>query len=151
MTALRFQPPLHLPHHFVLTTGHLRVAFSFLEITAMTSHISPVADLVELLDPASREAYEERAGIIEFDANQPRDLAECLALIEQLRRNPAALLGMTVLQVECGPLTRFVLTTDVEFAQQHLAALDLDVVGSVNPAKLVAARFSGVALLTRIG
>lgn len=111
----------------------------------------PVADLVQLLDPASREAFEERAAIIEFDANQPRDHAECLALIEQLRRNPAALLGMTVLQIECERKTRFVLTTDVEFAQQHLTALDAEIVRRVDPAKLIAARFSGIALLTRIG
>lgn len=117
----------------------------------MSDPTSPIADLVQLLDADAREAYEERAGIIEFDANQPREHAECLALLEQLRRNPAALLGMTVLQVEVERTTRFVLTTDVEFARQHLSALDAEVVRRIEPAKLVAARFSGIALLTRIG
>lgn len=133
------------------STGHLRVAFSFLEIQLMTEPVSLIEDLLVRLDPEMRYLFEERAGIIEFDAEQPRDTAEYLALIDLLRSHPGALLGLTVLQVECGPLTRFVLTTDVEFARQHLADLDLTVVGSLEPAELVADHFNGVALLTRLG
>lgn len=45
-----------------------------------------VADLLRLLDANQRESYEERAGILEFDAGLPRGHAECLALLELIRR-----------------------------------------------------------------
>ena len=50
---------------------------------------SLVAEVVNKLDEAMREAFEERAAIIEFDANLPRDHAECLALLGLLIRHPA--------------------------------------------------------------
>ena len=50
-----------------------------------------VAEVVDLLDARLREDFEERAGILEFDAGYPRGHAECLALLEVLRRYPAAL------------------------------------------------------------
>lgn len=46
-----------------------------------------VAVLLQLLNETEREAFEERAGIIEFDAGLPRGHAECLALLEILRRH----------------------------------------------------------------
>jgi hypothetical protein len=45
-----------------------------------------VADLLGQLDESQREAYEERAAILEFDAGLPRGYAECLALLESIRR-----------------------------------------------------------------
>lgn len=50
-----------------------------------------VAEMVSKLDPALREEFEERAGIIQFDAKFPRDHAECLALLDVLHRHPEAL------------------------------------------------------------
>lgn len=44
----------------------------------MQRYVSPtdplVAELVDRLDPDQREAFEERAGIVQFDAGLPRDL-----------------------------------------------------------------------------
>lgn len=40
-----------------------------------------VADLLTLLNAIQREAFDERAGIIEFEAGGQRDLAEALALL----------------------------------------------------------------------
>jgi hypothetical protein len=54
-----------------------------------------VADMVRLLDANQREDFEERAAIIEFDANLPRGHAECLALLDVLRRNPVVLAKIT--------------------------------------------------------
>ncbi|MGJ0484806.1 MAG: hypothetical protein ACR65R_09760 [Methylomicrobium sp.] len=53
-----------------------------------------VAEIVNLLDPDLREDFEERAGIIEFDANLPRAHAECLALLNVLLRHPECLLAL---------------------------------------------------------
>jgi len=50
-----------------------------------------VADMVTLLDDNQREEFEERAGIIEFEAKLSRAHAECLALLDVLRRHPAVL------------------------------------------------------------
>ena len=46
-----------------------------------------VAVLLQLLNEGQREAFEERAGIIEFEAGACRGHAECLALLEIIRRH----------------------------------------------------------------
>jgi hypothetical protein len=52
----------------------------------------PIDELVALivndLDPKLREEFEERAGIMEFDGQLTRRLAESLALLDVLRRHP---------------------------------------------------------------
>ena len=59
----------------------------------MQVYVSPtdplVAELVERLDDALREEFEERAAIMQFDGQLPRSHAECLALLDLLRRHPA--------------------------------------------------------------
>ena len=55
--------------------------------TSPESHNEIVADLLQHLDERQREAYEERAGILEFDAGLARDHAECLALLDVIRRD----------------------------------------------------------------
>ena len=52
-----------------------------------------VLEVVQLLDARQREDFEERAAILEFDAGYARGHAECLALLDVLRRNPAVLLN----------------------------------------------------------
>ena len=52
-----------------------------------------VADAVSKLDDNLREAFEERAGIIEFDANKSRAHAECLALLGILINDPNCLIA----------------------------------------------------------
>lgn len=51
-----------------------------------------VAEIVQQLDAQLREDFEERAAILEFDAGYSRGHAECLALLDVLRRHPAVLL-----------------------------------------------------------
>ena len=58
----------------------------------MPTPIDPlVADVVARLDANQREAFEERAAIIEYEAKLPRAHAECLALINVLIRYPGVL------------------------------------------------------------
>ena len=45
-----------------------------------------VADIFNTLDDTLKEAFLERASIIEFDSNLPRAHAECLAMICILTR-----------------------------------------------------------------
>ncbi len=57
----------------------------------MQQPIDPlVATLVDRLNDSLREAFEERAGILEFEANLPRAHAECLALLNVLVSHPEA-------------------------------------------------------------
>ena len=50
-----------------------------------------VADMLNFLNAGQREDFEERAGIIEFDGRLSRGHAECLALLDVLRRHPEVL------------------------------------------------------------
>ncbi len=55
----------------------------------MQQPIDPlVASLVDRLDDNLREAFEERAGILEFEAGLTRAHAECLALLNVLVSHP---------------------------------------------------------------
>ena len=53
-----------------------------------------VAEIVKMLDEGQREDFEERAGIIEDGSNVSRAHAECLALLDVLRRHPTVLIGV---------------------------------------------------------
>jgi hypothetical protein len=44
-----------------------------------------VHEIVQMLNETQREAYEERAGILEFDAGLQRELAEALALLQVIK------------------------------------------------------------------
>ncbi|SFI86114.1 hypothetical protein [Nitrosomonas sp. Nm34] len=66
----------------------------------METPLNPlVADIVARLDPNLREDFEERSTIMEFEANMERAHAECLALIDLLRRHPSVLIEVTFLTV----------------------------------------------------
>jgi len=47
--------------------------------------IEIVREIVCMLNETQRETYEERAGMLEFDAGLQRDLAEALALLQVLK------------------------------------------------------------------
>lgn len=47
-----------------------------------------VSALVQRLDERLKEAFEERAAIMEFDGGLSRDYAEALALLDLIRLHP---------------------------------------------------------------
>lgn len=55
-----------------------------------------VADFARLLDENLREAWEERAAVMQFDAGIQRDLAEALALLLVIRQFPSAALARLI-------------------------------------------------------
>jgi hypothetical protein len=85
--------------------------FVFLE-TEMTNKNLMFPDLVSRLNASRREIYEERAGVREFDAGLPRTFAECAALLDVAVMDSLAFTGVTLLKVQQGPVTRFVLVAD---------------------------------------
>ena len=52
-----------------------------------------VKALVSLLNLDMREAWEERAAIMEFEGGLSRDHAECLALLDLIRQRPQDVLS----------------------------------------------------------
>ncbi|MDO8291090.1 MAG: hypothetical protein Q7T44_17895 [Parvibaculum sp.] len=110
-----------------------------------------VADLVSRLDDNHREQFEERAAIMEFDAQLFRDIAECLALLDVLRRHPLALAGITALQYELDGETQWLVTTDLAYAREHLADICANEAAVLDLAEVIEEQYGGVAMLTTVG
>ena len=110
-----------------------------------------LADLLCRLDECQREAYEERAGILTFEAGVDRPLAEALALLDLIRLQPMALSGITVLEIELDGGSEWLLTTDLSFARQHVADIHAKEIAKVNLADVLELQYGGVAVLTTLG
>ena len=115
----------------------------------MSQPKSLIADLLERLDVELRYEFEERAGIIEFDAGLPRDDAEAYALLDLLRTHPDALVGVAVVQVAVDDNVHFVLTTDIDAARTRFEAMTLTPVRVADLAAVLKTQFDGLALLER--
>lgn len=107
-----------------------------------------VARLVAQLDDTRREAFEERAGILEFDARLPRLEAERQALIQTLAR--LGLPGQAVaLQAEFGAAAQWVFVSDEAEGRARLLRLGASTVVRVDALDVLDAQFGGFAWLTR--
>ena len=112
----------------------------------MQKPIDPlVADMVTALNDNQREDFEERAGIIEFEAKLSRAHAECLALLDVLRRNSAVLTGTTLVQVKLKGTSQWLLTTAPEVARESLAGSKCS-----NLAEVLQGQYGGTAKLMRL-
>ena len=111
-----------------------------------------VIEMVNRLGADAREAFEERAAIIEYDGQVPRAHAECLALLEVLRRsNAPAVKGLVVLQIELDGGTEWLLTTDLAFARAYLADIGGSEVAVLDLADVIHEQYGGVAVLGTLG
>ena len=110
-----------------------------------------LADLLCRLDECQREAYEERAGILTFEAGLSRATAEALALLDLIRLQPMALSGITVLEIELDGGSEWLLTTDLPFARQHVADIHAKEIAKVNLADVLELQYGGVAALSTLG
>lgn len=109
-----------------------------------------IAELVAKLDTYLREDFEERAGIVEFDACLPRDQAECLALLDVVGRNPFALTGMRALRIGLRGHFHHVITIDEDRTRQKLAQLGYIVSNPLNPNSVLMRDFGGQARLVAL-
>lgn len=98
-----------------------------------------VMEMVNKLDDNLREEFEERAGIVEFDGKFTRSHAECLALLDVLRRHPEALAGFWALEAEVSGKRQFLVTTHRKLAFKVL-----------NLALVLDGHFHGTAQLTAL-
>lgn len=86
-----------------------------------------VADAVGQLEDNLREAFEERAAIIEYEAGYRRDHAECLALLNILLKHPNCLTGLVAVEIQGQGGQSWLLTTDLEVLRQKLAGQGIQV------------------------
>jgi hypothetical protein len=110
-----------------------------------------VSHFVEAFDANLREEFEERAAIMEYDANVDRGHAECLATLEVLRRHPDVGYGITVIKAELDGATQWFVTTDRSLAGQHLAyigAMNIEVMDLV---EVIEDQYEGIAMLSSLG
>ena len=112
-----------------------------------TSKDAIVIEMAERLGADDREAFEERAAIIEYDGQLPRAHAECLALLEVLRGDASAVRRLVVLQVKNDGGTEWLLTTDLAFARAQLADIGGREVAVLDPAEVTHEQYGGIAVL----
>ena len=106
-----------------------------------------VARLVAQLDDNRREAFEERAGILEFDARLPRLEAERQALIQILAR--LGLPGQAIaLQAEFQAAVRWVFVSDEAEGRARLLRLGASTVVRIDALDVLDAQFGGFAWLS---
>ncbi len=109
-----------------------------------------VADIVSKLDDRLREDFEERAAIMEFDAELPRAHAECLAILDVLGRHPSVLCGATVLRAVLNDSNLWLLTTDIDRTRQHMADIGSTEIVVCDLADVIDQQFNGIAAMTSI-
>lgn len=86
--------------------------------------IYPIVEaLVARLDANLREMLEERAGILQFEAGNPRESAEPLALLDVVRMHPLAFAGVVCLRATFAGVPVYVIATHEARALASLAAL----------------------------
>ena len=118
----------------------------------MPEPIDPiVGNLLARLTDNIREQFEERAAIMEFDANFPRRLAECLGLLDVLGRNLTGLSGVSAMQVEVDGQTQWIATTDLTYARQRFADIHATEIAVLDLRTTIDEQYSGVAALTFLG
>ena len=117
----------------------------------ITPHDEMIADLITLLNAGQREDFEERAGIIEFDAQVSRNHAECLALLDVLRRYPVVLTNVVVLHVEQEGASQWFLTTNLELAREQLQGMGGVEVVVLDVANVIEQQYAGLAMLSMLG
>lgn len=111
-----------------------------------------VARLVEQLDDDRREAFEERAGILQFDARLPRLEAERQALIQTLARQGfPGQVGLIVLQAEFEGAVQWALVRDEPEGRARLLRLGASTVQWVDVCDVLEVQFGGLAWLSTSG
>ncbi len=112
--------------------------------------LHPIVEaLVSSLDDNLREAFEERAGILQFEAGSPRELAEPLALLDVVRMNPLALAGVVCLGARVAGARVFAIAAQEARGKAALTALGGTRAAPVDLAVAVAS-LGGAARLTAL-
>jgi hypothetical protein len=121
----------------------------------MQAYVTPtdplVGELVERLDASQREAWEERAAIMQFDGGLTRGHAECLAVLDLLRLHPSVLSGVSVLEIELDGGTEWLLTTDLPYARRYVADVGGHEIAERHLPDVLLTQYGGIAVLNTLG
>lgn len=109
-----------------------------------------VAEMVEQLDLDLREAFEERAAIVEFEAGVQRAHAEALALLNVLDRHPDALSGVVVLCVEVDGVPHFYMADSIELAREQAGRTGAREIRAAGVLWLLQEEFGGISRLVAV-
>jgi hypothetical protein len=120
----------------------------------MQPYVTPtdplVAELVERLDASQREAWEERAAIMQFDGQLSRGHAEALAMLDLLCRQPSVLSGIAALQIELDGGTEWLLTTDLPYARRYVSDVGGNEIAVRQLAEVLLTQYGGIAVLNTL-
>lgn len=106
-----------------------------------------VLALIDSLPPDQREAFEERAAIMQFDGRLGREHAEVLALLDVLRQ----VSGVQAIRAEIDGGTNWMVTTDLLYARQYLQDIHAVEIGVVELAEVIHEQYGGLAMLNTVG
>lgn len=109
-----------------------------------------VTRIVDMLNDDLREAYEERAGIVQFSAHLSKEQAECFALLDVIYRHAAAFTKLTAIHIKLNGSSQWWLTTDLNSARNHLKYLGGVEMEAIDLADVVGRQFSGIAMLEAV-
>ncbi len=112
----------------------------------MTTLNEVVLSLAARFSENHNDAWFERAAIREFEAGLPRDEAQLWALLDVVQQDPMAMSGVFVLKAELDGDTRYIVTTDLQAANQHLVSLGY-VITETDLSSVLDSEFGGTASL----
>jgi uncharacterized membrane-anchored protein len=110
-----------------------------------------IADLLDRLTTQLQEEFQQRVEQLEFKADYPHRLQDCIDLVEAIRRNLASQIHITCLRVELDGSTEFVLATDLKYARKHLADIRAEVIAEESIEEVIEKQYGGIAALTFLG
>ena len=105
-----------------------------------------VRKIVSWFDTNQREAFEERAAIVQYDSNVDRVQAERLAVLDVLATDGLPC-PVHLLRVDIAGSTDWVLTTDVEVARAALTELGGQHIVELPADEVVRCQFGDLAVL----
>ena len=105
-----------------------------------------VRQIIARFDDNRREAFEERAAIVQYDGHVDRAQAERLAVLDVLAHYGLPCL-VHLLRVDIAGSTDWVLTTDVEVARAALTELGGEHIVELPADKVVRCQFGDLAVL----
>ncbi len=108
-------------------------------------------DLLDSLDIKLRDEFNHHIEQIEFQADYPYRLQECIDLVETLRRNLSGQLHITCLRVDLDGSTEFVITTNLDWAHLHCRDIHAEVIAEESIEEVIDRQYGGIAALTFLG
>ena len=109
-----------------------------------------VDNLVNRLPEELIEAWQERAGIREYDAGLSRPHAEALALLDLVENAPDVFSNLRAAQIDIEDTSRFFVASSEELLREHAELLGGEIAARRSVAWTVDEEFGGLAEITAV-